>query len=252
MLNGLQALVLNKTESTLLDRAYKNFLKKLLGLRDKTADEAIYILIGLLPIAAELDLAVLSLFAAITRLQNDHPLYMITLRQATVTHNKGWVAMAIAVGEKYNIKSTMLASLLSPWKKSRWKSFTQLVVSEHWLIHIRQSAGEKSSLKYLNTDHFSFKSAHHLWPNYGCSSRKRVAASFRAKFITGSYILQTNRARFNQNAVDPTCPLCHLAEEDLPHLLFNCPALQGQRDKLLTRIKKTDADSGPCNPPGPI
>ena len=146
--------------------------------------------------------------------------------------------MAIAVGEKYNIKSTMLASLLSPWKKSRWKSFTQLVVSEHWLIHIRQSAGEKSSLKYLNTDHFSFKSAHHLWPNYGCSSRKRVAASFRAKFITGSYILQTNRARFNQNAVDPTCPLCHLAEEDLPHLLFNCPALQGQRDKLLTRIKK--------------
>ena len=92
----------------------------------------------------------------------------------------------------------------------------------------------KSSLKYMNPDITSLFKAHHLWPRGGCPSRKRVAASYRAKLLSGSYILQASTARFNQNS----------APEDLPHFVLACPALDKPRKKLLPRIQKTAKDLG--------
>ena len=103
--------------------------------------------------------------------------------------------------------------------------------------HLKQQAEKKTSLKYIDLTHITSFSPHHLWPRSGCTSSKRVAASYRAKIITGSYILQSNRAKFNQNKVDPTCPLCLSAPEDLPHFLISCPLLDIPRQRLLPRIK---------------
>ena len=64
-----------------------------------------------------------------------------------------------------------------------------------------------------------------------------MIASYRAKMLCGSYILQANRARFNQNKVNPTCPLCKSAPEDLPHFLLSCSALDPPRSKFLNKIK---------------
>ena len=42
-------------------------------------------------------------------------------------------------------------------------------------------------------------------------------AGFKAKLMTGTYVLQSNRAKFNQFSVDPTCLLCNDdAEDSLP------------------------------------
>ena len=110
----------------------------------------------------------------------------------------------------------------------------------------RESLGAagKLSLKYLDTNAASPSTAHHLWPREGCTSRKRVAASYRAKMVSGSYILQATRARFNQNRVIPTCPMCKSAPEDLPHFVLACPSLSTPRDKLLPRIKRLATDLG--------
>ena len=61
--------------------------------------------------------------------------------------------------------------------------------------------------------------------------------SYRAKFIAGSYILHSNRARFNQFKVDPTCPLCGNDKEDMTHMLAVCTSLQHSRTRNVNKIK---------------
>lgn len=246
LLYGLEALIINKTELVNLERAYKRLLKTLLGLREGTADEAAYMLFGLLPAEAELHLRILSLYGGITRLENNHPLLQLALRQAAcpTEKRKGWFGMVFTVARKYLIEPAVMAAISSPWQKNHWKSFTRNAVHRHWVQKMREEAARKSSMKYMASQSNNPHAAHHLWPRGGCASRKRVAASFRAKMISGSYILQANRARFNQNTVNPTCPLCGLAPEDLPHFMLSCPSLDPQRSKLLPKIKRIASDLG--------
>ena len=82
-------------------------------------------------------------------------------------------------------------------------------------------------MKYMSTV-LSPRSAQH-WLKGGYTSRKRVAASFRAKMLKGVYILQANRARFNQHTVNPTCLLCFTAPEELPHFFLTCPKLSSKK-----------------------
>ena len=56
-------------------------------------------------------------------------------------------------------------------------------------------------------------------------------AAYRAKIITGTYILQSTRAKFNSQEVDPTCPLCHEGIEDTPHFLLLCTRTEVVRKK---------------------
>ena len=245
LLYGLEALILNKTEIASIDRAYKGLLKPLLSLRDATADEAVYFLYGLLPAEAELDMRILSLYGGITRLDQAHPLLHLALRQATYPPNeKGWFSQVFAIARKYDIEPVARNAILAPWPKEKWKSFIRETVAGQWSVQMKMRAMNKSSLQYMNLDIPSLSAAHHLWPREGCPSRKRVAASFRAKLLSGSYILQSTMARFNQNQVNPTCPLCKSAPEDLPHFVLACPTLDKPRRKLLPRIQKLAKDLG--------
>jgi hypothetical protein len=47
--------------------------------------------------------------------------------------------------------------------------------------------------------------------------------------LTGTYILQCNRSKFNQHEVNATCPLCQLEDEDTLHFLIKCIALYAYR-----------------------
>ena len=53
----------------------------------------------------------------------------------------------------------------------------------------------------------------------------------------GTYILQTNRASFNQNVVDPTCLLCKTSAETLSHFLIECATLESIRQPILRDIE---------------
>ena len=80
LLYKLGAVIVSKTEIANLERAYKKSMQSLPDLRE--AEESANMLFGLLPAEAELLLKVLSLFGVITRLDNDHPLRRLALRQA--------------------------------------------------------------------------------------------------------------------------------------------------------------------------
>ena len=142
------------------------------------------------------------------------------------------------------IESVIISAILAPWRKVEWKSFIKKSVVTHWVSILKADAAVKSSLSCMDLHDVNPHSAHHIWPKGGCSSRSRVAASFRAKLLSGSYILQANRARFNQNSVNPTCPLCKQAPEDLPHFLISCQGLEPTRTKTLPKIKRLASTLG--------
>ena len=54
-------------------------------------------------------------------------------------------------------------------------------------------------------------------------------AQINVKLLTGSYILQSNRSKFNKYTVPCTCLLCKVAPEDLKHFLLECPKMQPVR-----------------------
>ena len=57
------------------------------------------------------------------------------------------------------------------------------------------------------------------------------------KILTGVYVLQYNRAKFNQHAVSPICSLCRAAVEDRVHFVLGCLGLDPVRQTYLKRIQ---------------
>ena len=58
----------------------------------------------------------------------------------------------------------------------------------------------------------------------------------KAKIVTGSYVLQVNRASFNQNQVSPTCMLCKNENETVEHFMLRCTELDLVRQPILDDI----------------
>ena len=59
----------------------------------------------------------------------------------------------------------------------------------------------------------------------------------RLRSATGTYILQCNRASYNQFETDATCNLCGDADETHSYFLLECKALHTCRQPILTDIK---------------
>ena len=58
----------------------------------------------------------------------------------------------------------------------------------------------------------------------------------KVKILTGSYVLQVNRASFNQKQVSPTCLLCKKREETTEHFMLYCSSLNSIRQPILDEI----------------
>ena len=66
-----------------------------------------------------------------------------------------------------------------------------------------------SSLKYLSKT-YKVGKCHPAVKPYELSIRDINRSPVMNKILTGTYILQTNRVKFNQNEVNPTCVMLHL------------------------------------------
>ena len=60
----------------------------------------------------------------------------------------------------------------------------------------------------------------------------------KARLLTGTYMFQSTKSKFNSSEVDPKCPLCRLESEDLHHFILRCPALAGVRERHFPALRK--------------
>ena len=61
-------------------------------------------------------------------------------------------------------------------------------------------------------------------------------ADWKARLMSGTYMLQTTRARVNPHQVDPTCLLCCKEPENVEHFLLRCEELTKIRQPFLDKI----------------
>ena len=114
------------------------------------------------------------------------------------------------------------------------------MVQKFW----RSDIESKSSTKYLNPNVLSVGSSHHIWSTVRNNIHDSRRAQIKCKLLTGTYILQANRAAFNQYAVNPTCKLCNTAPETRQHFVGECAFFKEERKLYIEKL-----ETSPINEP---
>ena len=243
LLYGLEATCLLKREIKALESFHKDLLRRVQGLNDRVATEAVYLLLGEIPIEATLHMRSLGLYGMIARL-GDHALRRIALRQMALHDQKStsWFGYIAGLGELYGID--VHAILTTPWEKDTWRLHVNRTVTLHWHYKLITSALNKSTLKLLTLETLSPGQCHTIWQTCPPNMFQVKAAMTRAKILTGTYDLQIRRAKFNQHNTDPTCTLCQATTEDTAHFILHCQALASTREPYINRISLLLLDHG--------
>jgi hypothetical protein len=236
LLYGLETLILNIKQREILEVYYRTLLRRLQSLPDTTAIEAIYILAGVLPVEAQLDIKILNFFGKIANLE-DSTLRQVALRQLATKElsSNSWFIYVTKIAFKYQLPSTHVM-ITNPVSESKWKKLVRCHVTNFWKIELQKSAAKKSSLKYLDTNNIQFKQPVHMWvhtqPNLRHVSRTRI----RGRLLAGALSLQATRSLFKNKPSNPECLLCNLEPETQEHLLARCVNTHQLRMNLLNPI----------------
>ena len=221
---------------SVLDVQYKRLLKQILSLPDTTADPAVYLLSGLLPAEAVIHKRVFTLFGNITRLANTSIENQLVKRQLEIKTFKShsWFVAVKKTLLKYDLPSA--ESLLEkPIAKFAWKKLFNESVNKYWAEQVLSQSKLYASLRYLSKS-YTVGKCHKAVKPYEFSNRDICRIPVKTKILTGTFILQSNSARFNQNEVDPTCQLCYAESETLTHFLLKCRNLETVRKPILDKF----------------
>ena len=94
-----------------------------------------------------------------------------------------------------------------------------------WPQCLVSEAQTKSTLVNCDLSSMAMGVTHTVWECAANNLHYVRRSITKVRMMTGVYMLQSTRARFNQYRVEETCPLCKLGPEDLSHILLRCPAL---------------------------
>ena len=222
-----------------LEKFYKKYLKLLLSIPVTTADPAVYILSGTVPIEATIHKRALILFGNITRLAPESIEKQVAYRQLSIKGHKSnsWFVAIREICFKYELIHP-LELLQDPPGKETWKRTVNKQVNGYWSDRIRSNALLYSSLHYLQVADYQYGKRHPVLQTIG-NAREIPRIAIKLKLVTGMYILQTNRAAFNQNQIKSTCLLCNTEDETMEHFLLSCTALHSVRQPILDIIKES-------------
>ena len=155
-------------------------------------------------------------------------------------NDKSWFMFVRSILKMYSLPS-IFQLLDNPPSKNEWKrllnSAVNTAIEESW----EQDIKSKSSLKYVNPDSLKVGKSHHVWSTVRNSIHDSRRAQLKSKLLTGTYILQGNRAAFNQYQVNSTCNLCTAAPETRQHFISECTFLRPERSTYTEKLLKNPA-----------
>ena len=239
MLYGLETQILNRTQINILEDFYRSMLRQLQALPQHVAKEAIYLLLGMLPLEAILDMRTLKLLQKIAS-DPDSLLYQIAERQLAVKdiNSHSWFIHTVKLCTKYGLPSPHEILRLQP-SDTEWKKLSRERITEVWEQDLKASAAEKSTLRFLNLDHVSLSKPHHIWKAAMGCDRALEQATIKARFATGTYNLHGRRVHYQTPDSLPNCKLCKAAVETREHMLTCCPVLEETRIPLWEKVGKS-------------
>ncbi|MCG8048991.1 MAG: reverse transcriptase domain-containing protein [Candidatus Thiodiazotropha endolucinida] len=230
---GLEIILPTGKAMNVLETQQKKIMKQVLSLSTTVADPAVYMLSGTLPAEAMIHKRTMSLFGNITRLSKSSIERQLAERQLEIKtfRSKSWFIAVKKILLKYDLPNPE-ELLNNPTKKLIWKKRYNTAINKYWTDQIVSQSELYSSLKYLSKSYIIGR-CHPAVKPYARSNRDINRIPLKNKVITGTYLLQTNRAKFNQNEVNPTCPLCNNGDETLQHFLIDCKTLDDTRKPIL-------------------
>ena len=222
-----------------LEKFQKQLLKRIFSLPISAPDPAVYILSGLLPIEAQIDQKILTLFNNICR-QDDNSLEKsIALRQTIVKDNNSnsWFTTVRKILYKYALQNPM-SCLENPQNKNSWKKEIQTKINHFWKEKLIKDSSTYRSLEYLGFGHFNIGKPHRILniSNACDPTRETLRLVIKLKLITGTYILESKRSKYSNES--SKCKLCDMETEDLAHFLINCKILEPIRSHYINRIEE--------------
>ena len=235
---GLEILLPSGRILDTIHQFHKKMIKQILSLAKNTADPAVYILSGSLPMEAELHLKALSLYGNITRADRSTIEWRLAERQLHLKTNQSnsWFIQIKKICLKYDILDCQ-DFLNNPLGKLQWKSLITKKIHTYWNDKIHKESERYSSLKYISGEYMA-KRIHPILTTNTSNCRDIIKLPIRTRFATGNYILQTNRAKFNQNDVSAVCRVCGKEDETISHFLISCTPLEAERMSLLKSLRE--------------
>ena len=146
-----------------LERSNKKFLKHVLGVSDTTADPAINILTGTIPLKGVIHKRALSLFGNIWRLKDTSIEVRLAEQQLTVKDDSShsWYIAVKNIMRKYGLREP-LDFLQCPRSKFAWKHRVNKHINNYWVTFVKERASLCPSLQYLAVDNYASGRSHHL------------------------------------------------------------------------------------------
>ena len=96
---------------------------------------------------------------------------------------------------------------------------------------------QNPKLKYLNPDCIKVGRVHPHFATVRNNTYDTRRAEVKVRLLTGTYTLQSNRAKFNQFNVSPICKLCCKHPETREHFLILCESFRDVRSVSMNKIR---------------
>ena len=237
LLYGVEVWQPSKTSMASLETVHCEIGKCIQGMSRNTAGPACYILLGWLPLYAQIDIRRLIFILALLRLPFDTVCNKLAIRMWSRSRCTDASSLCSPLGRIYEIARKyglldavhqMLDTGLLPSKLS-WRQTVKQAVHSHYTRQWMAECMLYSSLELLaqvvDKVHLS------IWWTVGRrnpNSRKQCKTI--VKLLTGNHALGEGRQRHVNNT--SLCQLCDLyVTEDVCHMLFKCPGLSQHRER---------------------
>ena len=213
-------------------------LRQFQSLLKRAAIPSVYLLLGALPIEAELHKRQLSFLYILLSAENVKFKRIIERQLCENFDNKdSFFYCIIEVLFMYNLPSILHLQKNLP-KKLQWKKMIMTSISSYWNeLLLNQAHSTMSSLKYLSKDNLRIGNPHSIYRTVKPSIMDVRKCIIKTCMITRTYTLQADRHKFNRYEVEPLCQLCNIESEDLPHMLTTCVTFVDIRNALYIPIK---------------
>ena len=121
--------------------------------------------------------------------------------------------------------------------KEHWKFQIRTAICNYWTCELRNEACEKSTLCYMDIDITKISLTHNVWSSLETTVADVRKGIVKSRMIIGTYMLPTSKHKFSKATVDASCKCCGLADEDITHMLLDCPALFSQRKLFYPKVR---------------
>jgi hypothetical protein len=229
--------VLNRTLNDIkkLETLQVQICKQIQGLPERTANLAAYSLLGVEPIEMVVDKLALIFLGNILQDKATIEFQIVERQHAMMKKNtQNYANVITSILRKYRLPE--LYNILQDIPtKANWKKEIKDKIQEYWEKQWIEEAKKRTSLKFLAIPKMG--KTHYVWkmvPN-DCIEVKR--AEVKVRLLTGTYMLQSKKAKFSNNKETDICKLCYLETEDIEHSLIKCICLADTRNTYFRTLK---------------